>query len=102
MTYDYPGEISKMVHRVARDNFITALNDPELALKVRECEQKNLDEAFTIALRLEMILTENGRGESATSVNTKPSRQVRTVEIDTSSSNELRRSLEDIQMSNLM
>ena len=101
MTYAYPGEMSTMVHRVARDHFITALNDPKLALKVREREPKNLDEAFTIVLRLVMILTEHGRGESATSVTTIPPRHVRAVEIDTPSSADLQKSVEEIQIINL-
>ena len=49
----YPGPTSPIKEAVACDAFLDALNDPVMALKVREREPPSLEEAFQIALRLE-------------------------------------------------
>ena len=52
----YPGDqTNAMSVVVARDSFLSALNDPELEEKVRGHEPKDLDEACRIAQRLEVI-----------------------------------------------
>ena len=49
----YPGPTSAMRESVACYAFLEALNDPILALKIREREPPSLEQAFQIALRLE-------------------------------------------------
>ena len=49
----YPGPTSSMKEAVACDAFLEALNDPGMALKVREREPSTLEEAFQCTLRLE-------------------------------------------------
>jgi len=55
MALAYPGEKSRMSENIARDSFLTALNDPELELKIREREVASFDEALKIAQRLEVF-----------------------------------------------
>ena len=45
------------VERKARDHFLDALDDPDLALKIRERQPSNLDSALRIALQLEVWTT---------------------------------------------
>ena len=56
MMLAYPGDQnSTMATVMARDSFLTALNDPDLEEEVRRWEPKNLDEACRIAKRMEVI-----------------------------------------------
>ena len=56
MTLAYPGDQTASTNAViARDAFLTALNDPELEEKIRSREPEDLDEACRIALRQEVI-----------------------------------------------
>ena len=55
MSLAFPGNVSSMEQKMAIDYFLDALDDPEFELKIRESEPKNLNEANTRALRLEMI-----------------------------------------------
>ena len=50
MAMAYPGEKSSLSEHIARDSFLTALDDAELELKVREREPKDLDEAVGLSL----------------------------------------------------
>ena len=50
----YPGEKSRVVEHIARDAFLTALDDPELELKIREREPEDLDAAVRFAQRSEV------------------------------------------------
>jgi len=54
MALAYPGEAtSKMGEIIARDYFITALDDRDLALKIAEKEARDLETAYRYAVRLE-------------------------------------------------
>ena len=55
MTLAYPGEKSSLAEHIARDVFLTALNDPEFELKIREREPVDLDEARKLAQRFEVF-----------------------------------------------
>ena len=55
MTLAYPGERSGLAEHIARDIFLTALNDPEFELKIREREPVDLDEALKLAQRFEVF-----------------------------------------------
>ena len=55
MTLAYPGEKSTFAEHIARDVFLTALNDPEFELKIREREPVDLDEALKLAQRFEVF-----------------------------------------------
>ena len=61
---------------MACDYFIDTLNDPEMALKVRERSPKSLDEAFQIALRLEVWAKEARRQTSELEVRKPPENSV--------------------------
>jgi hypothetical protein len=66
MSLAYPGEKSGLVEHIARDAFLTALDDPEFELKIREREPPDLDSASKIAQRYEVSrsivdATSNGR-----------------------------------------
>ena len=76
MALAYPGDVSAMSHMMASDYFLTALDESELELKIRESEPKNLDDTYNRALRLDMI--RRGRikwtdllGENETSVRSR-------------------------------
>ena len=55
MSLAYPGDKTPMSDHLARDFFLTALNDRELEKDVRRGEPKTLQEAARAALRLETI-----------------------------------------------
>ena len=56
MTRAYPGQsTSDMGEQMARDHFLTALNDKEFELKVRERFPNTLDEAFKQSVQLEAL-----------------------------------------------
>ena len=53
MALAYPKLTAEAREEIACDHFTAALNDPELALKIKERMPQILDEALRIALRLE-------------------------------------------------
>jgi len=53
MSLAYPGEISRFSELIAKDAFLSALDDNHLELRCREHEPKDLDTALRIAMRLE-------------------------------------------------
>jgi hypothetical protein len=56
MTRAYPGQgTSDMGEQMARDHFLSALNDRDLELKIRERFPNTLDEAFKQAVQLEAL-----------------------------------------------
>ena len=58
----YPGPTSVMRESVACYAFLEALDDPVLALKIREREPPSLEQAFQIALRLEAYANAGATG----------------------------------------
>ena len=55
MARAYPGESdSRLGQHIARDSFLTALNDPELKFEVRKCDPRTLEEAIKLASRIEI------------------------------------------------
>ena len=69
MALAYPGEKSGLAEHIARDIFLTALNDPEFELKIREREPVDLDEALKLAQRFEVfksaVQSSSGRDRSS-------------------------------------
>ena len=56
MSLAYPEDNdSTMARHVARDAFLSAMDDADLELKVLEREPKNLDSALQIAQRVEAV-----------------------------------------------
>ena len=55
----YPGPTNATTEIVARDAFLDSLDDRAFAMKIREKESSNLDEALKIALRLEAYSDRN-------------------------------------------
>jgi len=56
MTRAYLGQAtSDMGEQMARDHFLSALNDRDLELKIRECFPNTLDDAFKQAVQLEAL-----------------------------------------------
>jgi len=53
MTLAYPGELSAMSNNIERYMFLTALDDVELKLKIREKETPDLEAAFKFAQTFE-------------------------------------------------
>ena len=54
LTLAYPGEQSRLVEHLGRDAFLTALDYPDLELRIRECEPQSLDAAVRLAQRFEI------------------------------------------------
>jgi hypothetical protein len=73
ITLAYPGEKSRLAEHIARDAFLTALDDPELELKVREKEPHDLDTAVKMSQRFEMF---RNTTESRASVRPRSNRHV--------------------------
>ena len=55
MALAYPGEKSSLSEYIARDAFLSALNDPDLELKIREREPADLGSAVKLAQRFEIF-----------------------------------------------
>jgi hypothetical protein len=55
MMMAYPGERSKLSEHMARDAFLSALDDQELELRVREREPATVEAAVKIAQRFEVF-----------------------------------------------
>jgi hypothetical protein len=55
MVLAYPEERSRLSEHIARDAFLTALDDPEMELKIREREPGDLDSAVKMAQRFEVF-----------------------------------------------
>jgi len=55
MALAYPGEKSSLSEHIARDAFLSALDDPDFELKVREREPIDLDAAVKLAQRFEVF-----------------------------------------------
>ena len=55
MALAYPSEKSALSEHIARDAFLTSLEDPELELKVREREPIDLDATVKLAQRFEVF-----------------------------------------------
>ena len=77
ITFAYPGRTSSLVEELARDAFIEALYDRNLALQVMIKEPKGLDDAFQLASKLnaynelishESVMPKNTRYEKNESV----------------------------------
>ena len=61
MILAYPGEKSNLSEHIARDFFLSALDNPDLELKIREREPATLDSAVKIAQRLEIFKSAVGQ-----------------------------------------
>jgi predicted aspartyl protease len=72
MSLAYPGEKSSMAEKLARDSFLTALDDPELDIKIREREPPDLDTALQIAQRYEVF---KATAEASSSAHHRVTRQ---------------------------
>ena len=84
------------------DYFLDALDDPDFELKIRESEQKNLNEAYTRAHRLEMIRKKAQKRELVDDTPVKHGKHTRAVKIDVSRSalnQEYQRKTEEMQRS---
>ena len=71
---------------MAIDYFLDALDDLDLVLKIRESEPKNLNEAYTRAIRLEMIRKKLQKRELVEDAPVKHGRHTRAMEVDVSRS----------------
>ena len=73
MALAYPGEKSGLSEHIARDAFLSALDDAEFELKVREREPTDLDSAVKLAQRFEVF---KSTVETSSSVRHRVNRQV--------------------------
>jgi len=55
LTLAYPSEQSRVVEHIGRDAFLTALDDAELELKIRDRDSRDLDTAVRLAQRFEVL-----------------------------------------------
>ena len=77
MALAYPGEKSRLSEHIARDAFLSALDEPDFELKVREREPTDLDSALSIAQRFEVF---RSTVDATSGVRQRVTRQVREVE----------------------
>ena len=54
LTLAYPDEQSRLVEHLGRDAFLAALDNPDIELRIRECEPQSLDAAVRLAQRFEI------------------------------------------------
>lgn len=88
----YPGPTNATTEIVARDAFLDSLDDCSFAMKVREKEPCNLDEALKIALRLEAY---SDRGDG--SLNNRPRHARGANTTDSSRNAELQRKINQLE-----
>ena len=70
----FPKVERKARESIACDHFLDALDDPELALKIRERQPSDLDSALQIALQMEVWTTDTTRLKEAKSDRVEPKR----------------------------
>ena len=102
MSLAFPGDVSTMGQKMAIDYFLDALDDSDFELKIRESEPKNVNEAYTRALRLEMIRKKVQKKELAEVAPGKQGTHTRAVEVFTSRAalnQEYQRLIEELQIS---
>ena len=91
MALAYPGKMSELIEEIARDVFIEALYDRNLALQVLTKEPKSLDEAFQIAVKLhsygELVYHSDHPKNVRNSDNLKCREDVRTQKVHEETSN---------------
>ena len=83
---------------IACDYFIDALNEPSFALKVRERNPKDLDEAFRIATQIEIWVKDVDRIQNEKKEEkTKRARETKVSEATVDSTEDLRKQLAELQ-----
>ena len=70
----FPKVERKARESIACDHFLDALDDPKLALKIREWQPSDLDAALRIALQLEVWTRDTTRLKEAKSDRVEPKR----------------------------
>ena len=96
------GNVSSIGQKMQIDYVLDALNDHDYELKIRESKPKNLNEAYTRALRLEMIRKEVLERELVEDAPVKHGKHMRAVEVDVTRSPlnlKYQRMIEKMQMS---
>jgi len=77
MVKAYPGQTSSPLYeRTAKEHFLAALKDRELASKIREKEVKTLEDAFKQALRLEALKRADEDAEANQTGNQQPQQEL--------------------------
>ena len=102
MSLAFPGDVSSMGQKMAIDYFLDALDDPDFVLKIRRVSRTNLNEAYTRALRVEMIRKKVQKRELVEDAPVKHGKHTRAVEVDVSwlaLNQEYQRMTEEMQMS---
>jgi len=84
----FPNVESKARESIACDHFLDALDNPDLALKIRERQPFSLDSALRIALQLEVWTTDTNRLKDATKPDRSEPRRVREISEPVEPSNE--------------
>ena len=87
---------------MAIDYFLDALHYPDFDLKIRESKPKNLNEADTRAVRLEIIRKKVQKKELAEEAPVKQEKHTRAVEVSTSRAalnQEYKRLIDELQIS---
>ena len=102
MSLAFSGDVSTMAQKMAINHFLDVLDDPDFKLKIRKSEPRNLNEAYTRALRLEMIKKKVLKRELVEEAPVKHRKHTRAVEVAASRSTlnqEYQRLIEELQIS---
>ena len=99
MSLPFPGDVSSMGQKMAIDYFLDSLNDSDFGLKIRESEPKNLNEAYTRVLRIEMIRKKVPKIELVEDAPVKHEKHTWAAEVDVSRSALNQRMMEEMQRS---
>jgi len=75
----FPNVERKARNSIACDHFLDALDNPDLALKIRERQPSSLDSALRIALQLEVWTTDMNRLKDTTKPDHSEPRRVREI-----------------------
>jgi len=75
----FPNVKRKARESIACDHFLDALDNPDLALKIRERQPSSLDSALRIALQLEVWTTDTNRLKDATKSDRSEPRRIREI-----------------------
>ena len=100
MALAYPGDVSPLSQEMARDAFLTALDDVDFETRIRESEPRTLDDAYNRALRLEVIRKGVQQKEMPDVLPAKHGKQTRAIDVDVINSAlnaEYQRKIEELQ-----
>ena len=92
----YPEAQPKTREVISCDHFLNAIADPDLELKIRECQPSDLDSALNIALQLEVWSAETERRREVQKLEKGEGRKIREISNEMPTPSTFQKKLEEM------